>query len=231
MTDLSDYAPRLRPQPVHQRGLHVIVEPFDAESHGQGLWDALGGSPDSVNGLIRFFPNDDFADADAFAAWLDGENASGRWVSRVFRRASDGAVVGMASYMRLDAKNGSIEVGSVAHGPAMQRSPMATEAHYLMARHIFDDLGYRRYEWKCHNDNGPSHAAARRFGFTFEGVFRQHIISRGTNRDTAWYSMIDSEWPVIRSAFEAWLSPDNFAEDGSQKKSLATIREEIAANG
>ena len=231
MTDLSRFTPRLRPQPVHQHGLYVTVEPFDAGSHGSALWDALGGTPASVNALIRYFPNDDFTDPHAFTAWLDGENAAGRWISRVFRRSSDGAVVGMASYMRLDEKNGSIEVGSVAHGAAMQRTAMATEAHYLMAKHVFDELGYRRYEWKCHNDNAPSHAAARRFGFTFEGIFRQHIISKGRNRDTAWYSMIDSEWPAIRAAFEAWLSPDNFTEDGRQKKSLVALREERNVDG
>ena len=104
----------------------------------------------------------------------------------------------------------------------------STELHYLMAKHVFDDLGYRRYEWKCHNENEASKVTARRYGFTFEGVFRQHVISRGANRDTAWFSMIDSEWPVIKAAFEAWLAPENFDADGKQKRKLEDIRTEIA---
>ena len=135
----------------------------------------------------------------------------------------------MANYMRPDPANGVVEVGGVAHGPAMSRSPLATEAHYLLARHVFDDLGYRRYEWKCHNENEPSKVTAKRYGFSFEGVFRQHMLSKGKNRDTAWFSMIDGEWPVIRAAFEAWLEPDNFDEAGRQKRRLEELRAEIAA--
>jgi len=226
MADLSDFSPRLRPQPVHQRGLYVTVEPYSPEDHAERLWLALGGSPDAVSALLHFFPQADFSSYSGFTDWLSHQNDSGSWITRVFRKTGDGAVVGMASYMRIDENNGSIEVGSVAHGSAMQRSAMATEAHYLLARHIFDDLGYRRYEWKCHNDNAKSHAAAKRLGFTFEGIFRQHIISKGRNRDTAWYSMIDGEWPERRRAFEAWLAPGNFNADGTQKKSLESFRKE-----
>ena len=127
--------------------------------------------------------------------------------------------------MRPDPANGVVEVGSVAHGAAMARSPMSTEAHYLMARHVFEDLGYRRYEWKCHNDNAPSKVTAVRLGFTFEGVFRQHIISKGANRDTAWFSMIDGEWPTLKRAFEAWLEPSNFNPEGEQKIRLEGMRQ------
>ncbi|TNB49928.1 GNAT family N-acetyltransferase [Martelella lutilitoris] len=224
MSDLSAFAPRLRPQPVHQRGLYVTVEPYEEGSHGAALWEALGGSAEAVNGLLRFFPQPDFSGPADFYAWLDQQNASGNWVTRVFRTAGDGTVVGMASYMRIDENNGSIEVGAVAHGPAMQRSPIATEVHYLMARHVFDDLGYRRYEWKCHSENAPSRASAERLGFSFEGIFRNHMVAKGKNRDTAWFSMIDCEWPTIRAAFEAWLAPANFDADGRQVRDLRAIR-------
>lgn len=228
MKDLSDYAVRLRPQPVHQRGISVIVEPYAEEEHASDLWQALGGQAEAVSALLHYFPQPDFAAFSDFTDWLDRQNASGAWITRVFRSVASGRLVGMASYMRIDERNGSVEVGSVAHGPAMARTSMATEAHYLMAKHIFDDLGYRRYEWKCHNDNAPSHAAAKRLGFTFEGIFRQHVISKGANRDTAWYSMLDSEWPHRRAAFEAWLSPDNFDASGKQIRTLATLQTEIA---
>jgi len=130
--------------------------------------------------------------------------------------------------MRPDPKYGVVEVGSVAHGPTVQRSPLTTEVHYLMARHVFEDLGYRRYEWKCHNENEPSRRAAIRYGFSYEGIFRQHMISKGANRDTAWFSMIDGEWPLLKQAFETWLSPDNFDRDGGQRRRLEDIRAEHA---
>ena len=120
-----------------------------------------------------------------------------------------------------------IEVGHIWFSPALQRTRMATEAIYLMARHSFDDLGYRRLEWKCDALNEPSRRAAERFGFTFEGVFRQHMVVKGRNRDSAWFSILDGEWPRIRAAFEAWLAPDNFDADGRQRQSLSAVRDAI----
>src|SRR5690606_22106835 len=181
-----------------------------------------------INVLTRYFPNNDFTGVEDFAAWLERARTQSNFVTLVFRDNRNDRIVGMASYMRPDPKNGVVEVGSVAHGQDVQRSPLTTEVHYLMARHVFDDLGYRRYEWKCHNDNEASKRSAVRYGFTFEGVFRQHVISKGTNRDTAWFSMIDREWPMMKRAFEAWLSADNFAEDGSQRRRLEDIRAEHA---
>ena len=151
------------------------------------------------------------------------------WATLAASDRATGEIVGMASYMRIDAPNGVIEVGSVAHGAAMARKPGATELHYLMARHVFEDLGYRRYEWKCHDDNQPSKRAAERLGFTFEGVFRQHMISKGKNRDTAWYAMIDKDWPVIGRALENWLSPENFDPAGNQRQTLEDIRAALIA--
>lgn len=227
MRDLSQFKGCPAPQPVTLEGRFVTAVPFDRSAHQQALWDALGGL--GTNDLIKYFPNDPFPDAAAFSDWIEGMAASFQWVTLVFIENATKDVVGMATYMRPDPKNGVVEVGSVAHGPRMKRSPLATEAHYLMARHVFDGLGYRRYEWKCHNENEPSKVTAKRYGFTFEGVFRQHMISKGKNRDTAWFSIIDSEWPVIRDAFETWLSPDNFNEDGSQKRKLEDIRAGLSA--
>ncbi|WP_180898352.1 GNAT family N-acetyltransferase [Martelella soudanensis] len=230
MQDLTGFTPRERPRPVVAEGVSVIVEPYDGERHAAELWQGLGGTADAINDLLKYFPNALFTGPADFRAWLDRENASGSYVTRVFRSRESGRLVGTASYMRLDEKNGVIEVGSVAHGPAMQRSTMATEAHYMMARHIFDDLGYRRYEWKLNNENEKSHSSARRLGFTYEGVFRNHMVAKGRNRDTAWYAMIDSEWPELKAAFEAFLAPENFTAGGMQVRSLAEIRED-RANG
>ena len=140
----------------------------------------------------------------------------------------DDQPLGTASYLRIAPADGSIEVGNIVLGSALQRTTAATESMYLLARHALDDLGYRRYEWKCHNENEASKRSAVRYGFTFEGVFRQHVISKGANRDTAWFSMIDREWPVLKQAFEAWLAPANFEPEGSQKRRLEDIRSELS---
>lgn len=226
MRDLTNYKVEA-PGPVTLTGRFVTLEPYEREKHLEALWEALGGAA-GINELIRYFPNDNYSSVDEFGAWLEAARTQGNFITLIARDNASGEVVGMASYMRPDPKNGVVEVGSVAHGPAMKRSPMSTELHYLMARHVFDDLDYRRYEWKCHNENEPSKLTAIRYGFTFEGVFRQHVISRGANRDTAWFSMIDREWPAIRQAFEAWLSPENFDQNGRQLRRLEDIRTEIA---
>jgi RimJ/RimL family protein N-acetyltransferase len=138
--------------------------------------------------------------------------------------AKSGKAVGYASYMRIEPAHRCIEVGSILYSTALQRTPAATEAMYLMARHVFEDLGYRRYEWKCNALNEPSRRAALRLGFTFEGIFRQHMIVKGKNRDTAWFSMLDSEWPARKAAFERWLDAANFDASGKQIRTLAELR-------
>jgi RimJ/RimL family protein N-acetyltransferase len=138
--------------------------------------------------------------------------------------------VGIASYMRIEPAHRVIEVGGIVFSPALQRKPGATEAIYLMARHVFEDLGYRRYEWKCDALNAPSRRAALRLGFTFEGIFRSHMIIKGRNRDTAWLSMLDAEWPARKAAFEAWLAPGNFDQGGEQKQLLSAIRSPLSMN-
>jgi len=154
-------------------------------------------------------------------------NVRGGLATSVFAGPGSGCAMGMASDMRIDQANGVCEVGCIAHGRPMARSAAATEAQYLLARRIFDDLGYRRYEWKLNNPNHASHRAARRLGFTFEGVFRQHQVKPHGNRDTAWYSMLDREWPHVKEAFELWLDPDNFDCEGHQRTTLQEIRKAI----
>ncbi|KAH6644455.1 acyl-CoA N-acyltransferase [Boeremia exigua] len=135
-----------------------------------------------------------------------------------------GQAVGMASLMRMDLPNRVIEVGSILFTPALQRTPAATEAMYLLARYVFEELGFRRYEWKCNSLNNPSRRAAERLGFLYEGTFRQHMIARGRNRDTAWFSMLDSDWPEASRAFNLWLDESNFDNTGRQKRRLEDIR-------
>ena len=149
-------------------------------------------------------------------AALHAQSVSGRVVDRATDRAS-----GVASYLRIDPGQGTIEVGYITFSPALQRTTAATEAMALMMRHALEDLGYRRYEWKCDALNAPSRAAAQRLGFTFEGIHRQARVVKGRNRDTAWFSVLDSEWPAVRAAFDAWLDPANFDADGRQRAPLA----------
>lgn len=226
MIEISNWTPRPAPKPVTLEGRYVTVAPYERERHGEALFKALGGAKE-INDLLAYFACPDFSKASEFMDWLDAVAKSG-WLTEVFIDKVSGKVVGMANYMRADPANGVVEVGGVAHGKAMAATRMSTEAHYLMARHVFEDLEYRRYEWKCHNANAASKRAAERYGFQFEGVFRQHMISRGANRDTAWYSMIDSEWPALKEAFEHWLATDNFDPQGQQIRSLQQIRVELA---
>ncbi len=226
MRDLSNWKGCPAPKPVAIEGRYVSLEAYDRATHRQDLWDGLGGM--GINPLLKYFVQADFGGIDDFDAWLTAAQEKSGWVTEVFRDRASGKVVGMANYMRADPANGVVEVGSVAHGAAMARSPLSTEAHYLMAKHVFEDLGYRRYEWKCHSENAASRKTALRLGFSFEGIFRQHMISKGGNRDTAWFSMIDSEWPLLNAAFENWLSPDNFDADGRQKRRLEDIRADLA---
>ena len=146
-----------------------------------------------------------------------------RFISPLSIRAS-GKAAGRQTFMRIEPAHGRIEIGHIHWGPAIARKPAGTEAHYLFMRHAFEDLGYRRWEWKCNNRNEPSKRAAERFGFKSEGVFRQHMIVKGENRDTAWYSIIDTEWPALKRAYEEWLDPANFDNAGQQRRRLEEIR-------
>jgi RimJ/RimL family protein N-acetyltransferase len=196
-----------------------MLEPLNAELHAADLWEAVHGD-DEVWAYLADGPYvDEAALRRAVAAKQLGPGA----VFFALLIRSSGCAEGYASYMRMDSANGVIEVGNILMAPSLQRTTAATEAMYLMARHAFEDLGYRRYEWKCNANNAPSRRAALRYGFIFEGIFRQHMVVKGANRDTAWFSMLDSEWPARKTAFEAWLDPANFDANGRQINSLAQL--------
>ena len=203
-------------------GALVQLEPADVARHGADLYAAQSGAPD----IWTYLPYGPFADEADFRTWLAACAAS---VDPLFFAIIDratGRAQGMASFMRMTPEHGVIEVGNIWYSPALQRTRQATEAMYVMARHAFEVLGYRRYEWKCNARNEPSRRAALRLGFSYEGVFRQHMVVKDQNRDTAWYSMLDSEWPGAKAAFEAWLDEGNFGGDGRQLRGLADLREQ-----
>jgi RimJ/RimL family protein N-acetyltransferase len=206
-------------------GATVRLEPLDVDKHARPLFTASH-SEDAEEPIFRYLPYGPFAGFDDFAAWLDKCTASKDPLFFAIVDGESGTPQGMASFMRIAPEHGVIEIGHIWFSPALRRTRMATEAIYLMARHAFDDLGYRRLEWKCDAENDRSRRAAERFGFTFEGVFRQHLVVKGRNRDTAWFSILDGEWPAVRAGFEAWLSSANFDSLGHQKRSLSEIRTE-----
>jgi RimJ/RimL family protein N-acetyltransferase len=225
MTDLSHWMKRPTPGLQVLAGRRVRLEPLDWAVHGEGLFAAIGGEANTE--LWRWMPDGPFASPDALKRFLDLGSEKGSWRSMVFRAQTDGApggeILGMAAYMRIRESDGSTEIGCVAFGPKLKRTTVATEALALMAGHVFD-LGYRRYEWKCNTRNAASKRAAERFGFVFEGVFRNDMVTKGESRDTAWYSITDGEWPAVHAALDHWLADDNFAKDGSQKRSLESFR-------
>ncbi|XXH03715.1 hypothetical protein Hte_010121 [Hypoxylon texense] len=213
-------------------GRYITVVGLSAQ-HADGLFPHLSG-PENAH-LWDYVNDGPYDDVAVFRASLKAREASQDPVfyalllnNRDAGTTGDGdgeggKVVGMASYLRIDPKNRSIEMG-VMYSPQLQRTPAATEAMYLMARHAFEDLGYRRCEWKCNSLNAPARRAALRLGFTLEGIFRKHMIIRGRNRDTAWYSMVDDEWPGAKQALEAWLDAANFDSEGKQKRRLEEFR-------
>ncbi len=207
------------------KGVFVEVEPLRPGQNDAELFAAIGGAGNDE--LWRYIPFGPPESSDSLITILSFMIEAHGWQPLVFRSCVSGEVLGMASYMRIRPEAGSAEVGSVVYSNALQRTAAATEAIFLMARHLFDDLGYRRFEWKCDSQNAASIGAAQRLGFTAEGVFRQDLVVKGRNRDTAWFSMLDSEWPRIRSAFEQWLAPENFDPAGQQRRSLAEIRDRL----
>ena len=201
-------------------GRFCRVEPVDVDRHAADLYEANLEVGDGRN--WTYLPYGPFDDFPAYREWLAQKAVHD---DPLFHAIVDrsGKAVGVAAYMRIDPPNGVIEVGHLNFSPRLQRTPAATEAMYLMMRRAFDEVGYRRYEWKCDSLNAPSRKAAARLGFTFEGVFRQALVYRNRNRDTAWYSMLDSEWPARKAAFEEWLAPENFDEAGIQRRTLQEL--------
>jgi RimJ/RimL family protein N-acetyltransferase len=207
------------PQRIVLEGRFVRLEPLDSK-HAADLHDVstMPGGAERYRWLFSGAPE---SVAEMEARIEQGKAVSDPSYVAVIDKAS-GKVVGQQGWMRIRPEHGSIEIGGIYWGLPMARTPLATEALYLFARHAFDDLGYRRFEWKCNNRNEPSKAAATRFGFQFEGVFRQDMILKGESRDTAWFSILDSEWPAMRAEYERWLAPDNFDANGVQKSKLKT---------
>lgn len=209
-------APDLRPL----FGRWMRLEPLSAEKHAQDLYDSFKDS-DPEHHIWTYLAYGPFADFTTFRSWLlERELSRDPWFYAYVRRDT-GKAAGMGAFMRLDAANGVIEIGHIWMSPSLQRTREATDAIFLMMRHAFDELGVRRLEWKCDSLNAPSRAAAKRFGFSFEGIFRQHFIVKGRNRDTAWFAIIDQDWPAIRKVFQDWLADENFDAEGRQKKKLA----------
>ncbi len=212
--------PCARPARRALDGRYARLEPL-AAAHAPALFEASSG-PGAERRFAYLFDAVPATLAD-MQAWIAKMSATDDPLfSAVIDKAS-GRAAGRQALMRIVPEHGVIEVGHILWGPAISRGRAATEAFYLAARHIFDDLGYRRFEWKCNNLNEPSKAAALRFGFSFEGVFRQHMWGKGANRDTAWFSIIDSEWPALKRRFERWLDADNFDAAGRQKSRLQAL--------
>jgi RimJ/RimL family protein N-acetyltransferase len=218
-----------RPQRTTLDGRIVSVVPLDPLAHGEALFDGACGGKNEHLWLYLF--EGPFASRADYDSHLKQKASSDDPLFFAILNKSSGNAVGYAAYMRIEPAHRVIEVGSILYTPRLQRTVGATEAMYLMARHVFEDLGYRRYEWKCNALNAPSRRAALRLGFTFEGIFRQHMIIKGRNRDTAWFSMLDSEWPKRKAALERWLDPSNFDANGQQKVSLSELNREIENGG
>ena len=213
-----DTTPAQRPGPVTLQGRYGRVEKLEAR-HAGDLWTVFGGHDEVWTYITSDGP---FATAEEFAAFIAKRAAAPDPYAYAIIDTS-GHAVGYFTLMEIRPAMRVVEVGHVLYSPALQRKPLGTEAQYLLARYAFETLGYRRYEWKCNALNAASRRAALRYGFTYEGTFRQHVIAKGRNRDNAWFSMLDSEWPARKASFERWLAPDNFTADGRQKISLAAL--------
>ena len=208
----------LRPGPVTLVGNYGSVEKL-IPAHAASLWHAVKGHDAIWTYMSQYGP---FADATEFSAWVAQRSAlEDPYAYAIIDR--DNRALGIATLMEIRPAMRVVEVGHIVYSPALQRTPLGTEAQYLLARFAFETLGYRRYEWKCHWLNAASRRAARRYGFIFEGVLRQHMIAKGRNRDTAMFSMLDSEWPARKRNFERWLALENFTADGKQKLGLSAM--------
>jgi RimJ/RimL family protein N-acetyltransferase len=218
---LPNWTARPRPPRAPMSGRSCVLEPLDAERHAASIFEALAEDKEGRN--WTYLPVGPFADVAAYRAWAEAASRTEDPLFHAVIERSTGRAVGVASYLRIEPAHGVIEVGHINYAPRLKRTAVATEAMYLMMRRVFDELGYRRYEWKCDALNAPSRAAAERLGFIFEGIFRQAIVTKGRNRDTAWYSILDREWPALKAAFERWLDPANFDAQGRQRASLSAL--------
>lgn len=219
---VPDWKPRPRPQRIQLDGRYCRLEPVNAQAHATDLFAAYHDAPDDRDWTYLFAVRPE-TEVEA-RAYLTRLAASEDPLHFTIIDLTDGKAVGTAALMRIEPTHGVIEVGSITFSRRMKQTRVGTESMFLLMRYAFDQLGYRRYEWKCDSLNAPSRAAADRYGFTFEGIFHKAIVNKGRNRDTAWYSIVDDEWPHVRAAFESWLDPQNFDEQGHQKRSLSQLR-------
>ena len=210
------------PPPAEMTGQYCVLAPVDLGLHAKELFQAF--AQDKISRNWTYLPYGPFASFESFREWMHTTCTGSDPLFHTIVDLSSERPVGLASYLRIEPESGVIEVGHIHYSPLLQKTRPATEAMYLMMKRVFDGLGYRRYEWKCDALNGPSRRAAERLGFQFEGIFRQATVYKGRNRDTAWYSIIDREWPALRTALEQWLSPENFDNHGRQIRRLETFR-------
>lgn len=218
---VPDWTERRRPPRTTMHGQYCRVEALVPDIHARDLHRANQLDLQGIN--WTYLSADPIQDLDAYIAWTCRVSANDDPFFHAIVEESTGVALGVAAFLRIDTVMGVIEVGHINFSPALQRTRAATEAMFLMMRRAFEELGYRRYEWKCDSLNWPSRRAAERLGFTFEGVFRQAIVYKGRNRDTAWFSVIDRDWPSLRTAYERWLSPMNFDADGRQRSRLVDL--------
>lgn len=216
-----DWSARAHPPKTSIDGRFCRIEPFDIDAHADDLFEAFALNRSGANWTyLGYEPTDNVVGLrKIMAAGWQGEDPL---FHTIIDKATD-KPVGVAALMRIDKANGAIEVGNIHYSKHLKQRPAATEAMFLLMRRVFKELGYRRYEWKCDSLNAPSRAAAARLGFSYEGLFRQAVVYKGRNRDTAWFSIIDDEWPALEAAYEAWLSPENIGSDGKQKQRLQAL--------
>lgn len=217
---LPDWQPPPRLQHTTLNGRFCRVEALNAARHAADLYAA--NALDTTGAGWTYLTSGPFADVAEYRAWAEKAGAGTDSLFHAIVDLRTQKPVGVAAYMRIEPTHGVVEIGSLRFSPLMQKTPVATEAMYLMMRHAFE-MGYRRYEWKCDSHNAPSRAAAQRFGFSYEGLFRQHMVNRKRTRDTAWFSIIDSEWPALNAAFSKWLAPENFDAEGRQRVALSSL--------
>jgi RimJ/RimL family protein N-acetyltransferase len=219
---LVDSHPAKRPERVTLQGRWVTLVPLEAGAHAEALYEGSNGDA-AHEAVWTYLFDGPYRSRDEFRPNIEAKARSADPLFFAVIDSSSGRAVGYQTFLRIDPPNRVIEVGNIMYTPAIQRTAGATEAQYLFAKYVFDELGYRRYEWKCNALNAPSRRAAERFGFTFEGIFRQHMIVKGRNRDTAWFAMLDNEWPARKAVYERWLAPDNFDGEGRQSLKLSAL--------
>jgi RimJ/RimL family protein N-acetyltransferase len=216
------WTPARAPKRVALRGSHVLVRPVEAARDADPLF-AVSHPPAGDSAIWTYLPDGPYESPEHLRQMLAWAQTAEEHIYFTLVRLADERPLGMASYLRIAPEHGTIEIGHIWFAVELQRTTAATEAIYLLARHAFEDLGYRRLEWKCNALNAPSRRAAERYGFTFEGVWRKHQVIKGRNRDTAWYAITDDQWPAIRRGFEAWLDPENMDVEGRQRRALGEL--------